>query len=342
LAINDEADRLQSEAKASANVAGAFNDSPNVNRLQLSWAMPSAPNEPTKAASEQQWTTRSLMAWMTQHFANKGIESPRLVAEMLLAHVVGCERLRLYMEVDRPASPLELATLRELVAKAAKHEPVQYLVGEAWFYGKPFRVNRSTLIPRPSTETIIEHVTRWLEVEAVASPVIADVGTGTGCIAISLALLVPKSHVIATDVVQEAITLAKENAETHGVEDRVELRAGDGVAPLHESPPAGGFDVICSNPPYIPDDEWDAVPDNVRLYEPASALRGGADGLDVIRPLVAEAPKLLRAGGQLVVEIAESRRDQVEALAKTHELLANVRMLKDSENLWRVLVAERR
>lgn len=304
--------------------------------------MHSAPDEPAQTAGRQQWTTRSLLAWMTQHFENKGIDSPRLVAEMLLAHVIGCERLRLYMEVDRPASPLELSTLRSLTARAAKHEPAQYLVGHAWFYGHKFAVNRSTLIPRPSTETLVEHIVRWLEIERVASPVLADVGTGTGCMAISLALYAPESRVIATDVVPEALVLAKENAEALGVVDRVEFHEGKGVAPLKEAIRGGAFDVICSNPPYIPDEEWEAVPANVKQYEPASALRGGADGLAVIRPLAQEAPALLRPGGQLVIEIATSRRDAAQALAEANDMLTNVRVEKDHEGLWRMLVTERR
>src|SRR3954466_2868002 len=112
----------------------------------------------------QPWTTRKLLAWMTERFTAKNVDSPRIVAEMLLSHVLGCERMRLYMEVDRPASPPELAQLRDLVARAANHEPVQYLVGHAWFFGKQFDVDRSTLIPRPCTETIVEHILQWLRV----------------------------------------------------------------------------------------------------------------------------------------------------------------------------------
>jgi release factor glutamine methyltransferase len=304
--------------------------------------MPSARDEPVQGTSETQWTTRSLMAWMTRHFDSKGVESPRLVAEMLLAHVIGCERLRLYMDVDRPTSPLELNTLRSLVVRAAKHEPVQYLVGEGWFYGQKFAVNRCTLIPRPSTETLVEHVLRWLEAAGITSPVIADVGTGTGCIAVSLAFHARGSRLIATDIVPEVLELARRNAEAHGVADRVELHEGGGVVPLRHAIGGGQFDAICSNPPYIPDSEWADVPDNVRLYEPESALRGGMDGLAVVRPLIADAPELLRVGGQLVIEIADSCRDAVQALAEAHPMLTNVRTLKDHEGLWRVLVAERK
>jgi len=296
----------------------------------------------TRPHDETLWTTRSLLAWMAQHFGSKGLESPRVVAEMLLGHVLGCERMRLYMEVDRPADPQELAALRALVARAAKHEPVQYLVGEAWFYGLKFAVDSSTLIPRPSTETLVEHVLRSLKEASVEAPLIADIGTGTGCIAICLARHNAAARIIATDLVPGAIELAKRNATAHGVAERIEWCVGDGVRPLQGLVGRGElFDVICSNPPYIPDDEWDAVPDNVKLYEPASALRGGVNGLNVIERLIAEAPAWLKPGGELVLEIADSRREAVLQRASSSEELRNVRTLKDHEGLWRVLVAQR-
>lgn len=295
--------------------------------------------------SAETWTTRRLLKWMTEHFTLKQVDSPRVVAEMLLASVLGCERLRLYMETDRPASPAELATLRELVARAAKHEPVQYLVGHAWFFGRQFKVNRSTLIPRACTETLVEHVLQWHRVTpGHASPLIADIGTGSGCIAISLALQIPDARVIATDIVPAALELARENARVHGVEDRLEFRTGSSVEPIGAGSPALGerFDVICSNPPYIPDHEWtDSVDRNVKGHEPESALRGGGDGLDVIRPLIAGAAGLLTAGGLLAIEIADCQRDAVIELANRTGSLQSVAVLKDHEELWRVLTAER-
>src|SRR5690606_33186268 len=128
----------------------------------------------------------------------------------------------------------ELATLRELVARAAQHEPVQYLVGQAWFFSRAFEVNRSTLIPRPSTETLVEHVLQWHRVAAVANPLLADVGTGTGCIAVSLAAQMTDARIVATDIVPEALALAKRNAERHSVADRIELREGAGIAALRQ------------------------------------------------------------------------------------------------------------
>lgn len=298
-----------------------------------------------RPATQEVWTTRRLLKWMTEHFTAKEVDSPRVVAEMLLAHVLGCERLRLYMEVDRPASAPELSRLRDLVARAAKHEPVQYLVGEAWFFGKPYSVNRSTLIPRPCTETLVEHVLQWHRLNpGHLNPLIADIGTGTGCIAISLAAQIPDSRVIATDVIPEALDLAKSNAARHKVSDRMEFRLGSGVEPLVSGgPPGERYDVICSNPPYISDAEWETQVDrNVKGHEPDSALRGGVDGLYVIRPLIAQSPALLKPGGLFVIEIAASQKEAVIVLANQNELLENPMVLKDHEGLWRVLAAHRK
>src|SRR5262245_30305238 len=154
--------------------------------------------------TSETWTTRRLLKWMAEHFESKQIDSPRVVAEMLLAHVLGCERMKLYMEADRPASASELTTLRELVARAPKHEPVQYLVGHAWFFGRQCEVNRSTLIPRPCTETLVEHIIQWRRLNpGHAAPLIADIGTGTGCISVSLAAQIADGRVVATDVVPD-------------------------------------------------------------------------------------------------------------------------------------------
>ena len=299
-------------------------------------------DEPQLRRDQSPWTTRRLLGWITEYVGSKSIDSPRLVAEMLLAHVIGCERMRLYMEVDRPASPLELTTLRALVARAAKHEPVQYLVGHAWFFGREFQIDKRVLIPRPCTETLVQHVLQHRRAApGHANPIIADIGTGSGCIAISLAIHIANANVIATDESPDAIDLARVNAQRHGVEDRIEFRLGRDLQPLTSGSSRGEFDIICSNPPYISDAEWAEVEPNVRDFEPSAALRGGADGLDLIRVLIAEAGQLLRPGGQLVMEIAHSQREAVLELVASADLLTNPIVLKDHEDFWRVLIADR-
>jgi release factor glutamine methyltransferase len=293
------------------------------------------------SADGRPWTTRRLLTWMADFFESKNVDSPRLVAEMLLSHVIGCERMRLYMEADRPASPLELATLRDLVRRAGEHEPVQYLVGHGWFFGKQFEVSRATLIPRPSTEALVEHV---LDRQRVSlgrrNPLIADLGTGTGCIVISLALHLKGGRFVATDIVPEVIELAKKNATTHEVDDRIEFRLGRGLDPLRDGPPGQRFDYIVANLPYVSDAEWEKLDRNVKEYEPSSALRGGADGMDIIGPIIDGAANLLAPEGQLVMEIGHHQREIVlERIKQTP--LRNAHILKDHEGYWRVLVAER-
>lgn len=301
--------------------------------------------------ASETWTTRRLIAWMQEAFARKELDSPRLLAEMLMAHVIGCERLKLYLDPDRPASPLERDTLRNLVGRALKHEPVQYLVGEAWFFGLPFAVDRRVLIPRPATETIVEEVLQ--NVRARHGPsgakgeglLIADICTGSGCIAISLLKNLPAARVVATEISPEAIEVARSNAIRHSVLDRLDLLTGDLVAPLLDYPTTRGvasLDYLVSNPPYIPDDEWDAVAPNVKDHEPHLALRGGADGLDYVRRLLETAPRLLEEDGLILIEVADSRAEQARSMLGANSELADVRLLKDFEALPRVIVARKR
>ena len=299
---------------------------------------------PSPTSAPRRWTTRDLLQWTSGHFRDKGVESPRVCAEMLLAHVLGCERMRLYMEVDRPASPDELARFRELVTRAARHEPVQYLVGHAWFHSRQFDVDASTLIPRPSTETLVEAAIAHLRERNLESPRVLDLCTGTGCIAISIAIQLPGAALVATDIVPAALALAKRNATAHRVADRIDFRAGSLWTPIVDQETTGTaetFDVICANPPYISDAEWADVPPNVKDHEPASALRAGIDGLEFVRPIVEGATKRLRDGGALFVEIAASQEAAVLALTSNVAGLRDTSVHRDHENLPRLLVAHR-
>lgn len=306
---------------------------------------------PPPDAESQTWTTRRLMAWIADAFARRGLDSPRLQAEMLMSHVVGCDRLKLYTDPDRPASPLERKTLRDLVARALAHEPIQYLVGEAWFFGLSFKVDRRVLIPRPSTETIVEHVLQ----HARTTPgfggrtgeglLAADVCTGSGCIAAALLKNLPGARVVATDISGEALEVAAHNAARHAVADRLDLVAGDLLAPLDDFPATRGVSslhYLVSNPPYIPDHEWDAVEPNVRDHEPALALRAGESGLTHVAPILERGPRYLRPGGLLLVETAASTAERARLIAAQHPDLEAAEILKDFEGLPRVVVARRR
>lgn len=281
---------------------------------------------------------------MTDYFTRKGLESPRLCGELLLAGVIGCERMRLYMEVDRPATPPELQSLRELVERAGRSEPIAYLLGEQWFFGMRFKVTPDTLIPRPSTEAVVEHVLQSSRAAAggeTVAPTIVDIGTGSGAIAVALAKGIREASVIATDVSAAALEVARANAAAHGVAERIELLEGSLYEPLERRGLMGKIDYLLSNPPYISDAEWVDVASNIRNYEPVTALRAGGDGLEILRPLIARAHEALRPGGQFAFEIAASQKQAALELGRANEALTALRVLLDHEGLPRVLVGER-
>jgi len=242
------------------------------------------------------WTTLAVLDWTTQRFTEAGIGSARLEAQLLLAHVLGCTRMQLYTGFDRPLAEAELAGYRGLIKRRLGGESVAYLLGEQEFWGLPFFVDASVLVPRPDTETVIE-VARALRVDRAAECRVLDLCTGSGAIAISLAKELPCARVIATEVSPEAVAIARRNAERNGVADRVEVRLGDLFAPVAGEP----FDLIVSNPPYIATAVIDTLAPEVRR-EPRLALDGGADGLVFYDRICAGAPAQLSAGGALVLE----------------------------------------
>lgn len=301
--------------------------------------MPEHP-DPKPQTPSGPWTTQRLLQWTTKAFEQKGIDSPRVCAEMLLAHVLDQPRLKLYMDPQRPASDLERAAYRELVERALNDEPVDYLVGQAPFFSMMLKVSPVVLVPRPSTETLVEHILQHCRrTPGFNNPRVADVGTGSGAIAIALAKQFDKTGsdavVIATDISEDALEIAKENARQHNVHDRIEFRLGNLLEPLKGE----RFTYLASNPPYIPDHEWEGVEPNVKDHEPTLALRGGADGLDLIRPLIAQAKDHLADPGQLVIEIAACQKQEVIDLAKQSGL-RHPSVLVDHEKLPRVLVAD--
>lgn len=272
---------------------------------------------------------------MTGTFAEKNLDSPRLLAEMLLAHTLGCDRMRLYMDADRPANEDERARLRAMVTRALRHEPVQYLVAEAWFFSLPMFVDRRVLIPRPSTETIVETVIQTAR--SIERPLrIADICTGSGCISVALAKHLRNATIDATDISDDALAVAALNAQRHGVMDSIRFHLGNLLDALPDATP---YDFLVSNPPYIPDHEWPSVEPNVKDHEPEHALRAGPDGLDLIRPPLDHAPDHLAPGGTLLIEIASCNAERVLDLAKSDPRLAEPIILNDFEGLPRVLQA---
>ena len=282
------------------------------------------------------WTVRRILEWTTGHLARHGSESPRLEAEVLLAHARGCKRIELYTHFDDAVSDEERALMRDLVQRRAKSEPVAYLVGRREFFSLDLRVTPDVLIPRPDTETLVVELLE--RAKGIESPRIVDVGTGSGAIAIAAAVHLPTARVTAIDASEAALAVARENANEHGVAGRMRFLHGDLFAPLGDSVE---FDVIASNPPYVRQGELELLPPDVRLHEPLSALAAGPEGLDVIERLIAEAPPFLASGGWLLIEISPRQASAVLKQLETHGAYAEVRAVKDLSGQIRVAVARR-
>jgi release factor glutamine methyltransferase len=253
-----------------------------------------------------EWTVLDVIRWMAGRFAERGLASPRLDAELLVAEVLALPRVQVYVQFDRTLSDEERAALRELVRRRQAGESVAYLVGKKEFWGLDFAVDGRVLVPRPDTETLVEEARARLA--DVAQPRVADVGTGSGAIAVTLAKLLGAASVFASDVSAGALEVARGNAERLGAP--VTFVEGDLEAPLVPHAP---FDLIVANLPYIPTGDMAALPPDVKT-EPALALDGGADGLALVRRLVAVAPGLLAPRGALALEIGAGQAEATAAL----------------------------
>ena len=306
--------------------------------------MPSAPapSSASTSAAEPPWTVKRLLEWTGEFFKRKDVDSPRLSAEMLLAHVLELQRIALYTNYDRPLTPTELASFRDLVKRAGEHEPVRYLVGVAPFYGLDFKVTPAVLIPRPDTETIVETALHQLRLASDTgleqSLRIADVCTGSGCIGLALAHQLRAATVVAVDLSEAAAAVARENAERLKLADRFDVRVGDLLEPLAGEPP---FDLIVSNPPYIPSAAISTLDRNVRDYEPHLALDGGDDGLDLIRRLLTGAARHLVAGGRLYVEMQFDQAAAAMELARAAGGWTDLQILRDLGGRERALFARK-
>lgn len=252
------------------------------------------------------WTTLSVLEWTTKRFADAGITAARLEAQLLLAHVLRCTRTQLYTGFDKPLADDELAGYRALIKQRLDGEPVAYLLGEQEFWALPFYVDRSVLVPRPDSETLIE-VARDLRADRTAPCRVLDLCTGSGAIAVSLARELPAAQVVATDISAAALAIARRNAERNQVIDRIELREGD----LWQAVGDQRFDLIVANPPYIASSIIDTLAREVRR-EPRIALDGGSDGLVFYDRICSELARHLAPGGAVALEHGY---DQAEAVA---------------------------
>ena len=253
-------------------------------------------------------TVLDILNKTTPWLAKRGIETARLDAELLLAHVLNCKRLDLYLQFDRPLEQVTLEQLRPLVRRRGEREPLQYIVGSTSFYGYSIQCDKRALIPRSETEQLIT----LAEAEGGEEPArILELGTGTGAIAIALAHAYPEAHITAIDKSADALALAAKNIEAQGLSGRVSLVESDWYANVD-----GRFDWIISNPPYLTEAELQSAQSEVQKYEPVSALVAGKDGMADIRRIILEAPEYLNAGGYVFLETGIAQREPLEVAAK--------------------------
>lgn len=283
---------------------------------------------------EETWTILKVLQWTAGYFSRKGIEQPRANAEVLLAHVLGTERLQLYLRFDQPLSSEELSRYREVVRRRATHEPTQYITRKQEFWSLEFEVTPSVLVPRPETELLVE---RALEIiSQKVGLTVLDLGTGSGAIAISLAHECPSARIVATDRSYDALRVARRNAIRHEVQGSILFAAVDllsAFAPSHMS-----FHIILSNPPYIGDGAFAQLAPEVACFEPQEALRGGGpEGLDVIRRILQEAPKHLKPGGSLCMEIGQGQEEVLGPEIKKDPRIQQYEFHKDYAGIPRVI-----
>jgi release factor glutamine methyltransferase len=264
-----------------------------------------------------------------RYLADRGVENPRLNAEHLLAHALGLKRMELYLQFDRPLAESERAPLRDLVKRRGTREPLQHVLGTAEFHGRTFACDKRALVPRPETEQLVELALEIAKDKPAAT--ILDIGTGSGVIVLTIALELPSATLHATDLSPDALVLAAENAARHALTDRIVFHQADLL------PPDGTrFDLIIANLPYIPAEEIASLSPEVR-HDPASALDGGADGLDLIRRLIETAPDRLAPGGALLLEIGLGQADAVNTLLLARKF-RDISVRPDYQNIPRFAV----
>jgi len=284
-------------------------------------------------AERKVWTVMEMVRWTEGYLREKGLESPRLNGELLLAGTLGLKRLDLYLQFDRPLTPDELAEFKARLRRRAKREPLQYIEGQAAFRDLRLRVDPRVLIPRSETELLVDEVLAWARGREGLHAL--DVGTGSGAIALSLATEGPFARVVATDVSADALEVARANHAATPPGSPVEFYPGAVYAPVRGQT----FDVVVSNPPYIGESERGALDAGVRDWEPAQALFSGETGLDVIRELVAGAPEVLRAGGLLALEIGWKQAEAVAELVRAVDGFSEPVVRRDLEGRDRIVTA---
>ena len=299
----------------------------------------------------EEWTIQKLLNWVTEYLKTKGIDSPRLSAELLLSHVLGLKRIELYTQFNKVVVEEELSQLRELVKRAGKHEPIAYLTGKKEFYSLEFDITKDCLIPRPETELLVERAIEFLRTrsdsprEMMASPIsrgeqlVCDLCTGCACVAVAIARNFADCRLVATDISDAALAVAEQNVTKHGLTNRLKLLKGDLFEPIIPGLGTAKFDLIVCNPPYVSDSEFSKLANNVKDFEPKLALAAGPDGLDIIKRIIAQAGPFLKPAAALMLEIGNNQGAAVRNLLENSGNFTAITIEKDYSNLDRLAVA---
>ena len=269
--------------------------------------------------------------------AQKGVESPRLQIELLLAHLLKMPRMKLYLNFERALTPTEVDALREMVKRRGQREPLQHIIGSTSFCGLGIAVNRHTLVPRPETELLAEFGWKFLSTFNFQLSTVLDFGTGSGCIAIALAVKCPNAKIVATDTSADALALARQNAARHGITERIQFLQSDGFAALSSDT---RFDLIISTPTDIPSAEIATLQPEVRDFDPRAALDGGADGLDFYRLVASHAAAFLKTGGKVMLEFGDGQVDAIRKIFENEKWIVES-VEQDYSHRPRILIASK-
>jgi len=309
----------------------------------------------------QTWTIQKLLNWVTEYLTGKGIDSPRLSAELLLSHVLALKRIELYTQFDKAVARQQLDSLHDLVKRAGQNEPIAYLVGKTEFYSLELNITPDCMIPRPETELLVERAIEFLRTRSVrhstmgntlqkgsisngASPgtkFVCDLCTGSGCIAVAIAKNYPDAKIIATDICDAALAIAAGNIEKHQLKDRITLLCGDLFDPIISGLDVDKFDLIVCNPPYVSTAEYENLDKNVKDYEPKVALFAGVDGLDIYRRVIEKADQFLKPDAALMLEIGYAQGPAVRELLEQTGAFPEIKIEKDLHNNDRIAIAKK-
>ena len=288
----------------------------------------------------QTWTIQKLLNWITEHFTDNGIDSPRLSAELLLSHVLTMERIELYTRFDKPVAKDQLDKLHDLVKRAGQHEPISYLTGRAEFYSLQLEVCPDCMIPRPETELLVERAIEFLR-RRTGPQFICDLCTGCGCIAVAIAKNFADAKIFATDICDAALNVAAKNVKKYQLKDRITLLCGDLFEPVVPQLDVEKFDLIVCNPPYVSAAEFEKLDKGVKDDEPKLALFAGNDGLDVYHRIIDKADRFLRPDGALILEIGYAQGRAIKGLLEQAGAFAEIKIEKDFHDNDRIATALR-